>query len=95
MSSFSDLPSNASLKPKPFKAHVPDQDLSDFKQLLKLSRIGPKTYENSVADVKDFTSFGITRDWLVQTKQYLLGDQVRLAQDRRQNQRLPQFHGAD
>jgi pimeloyl-ACP methyl ester carboxylesterase len=70
MSSFSDLPSGASLKPKPFKAHVSDQDLSDFKQLLKLSKIGPKTYENSIADVKDFTSFGITRDWLAQTKQY-------------------------
>ena len=70
MSSFSDLPSNASLKPKPFKAHVPDQDLSDFKQLLKLSKLGPKTYENSIADVKDFTSFGITRDWLAETKTY-------------------------
>jgi microsomal epoxide hydrolase len=70
MSSFSDLPAKASLKPKPFKAHVSDQELSDFKQLLKLSKIGPKTYENSVADVKDFTSFGISRDWLAETKAY-------------------------
>lgn len=70
MSSFGDLPSGASLKPKPFKAHASDQELSDFKQLLKLSKIGPKTYENTIADAKDFTSLGITRDWLAQTKQY-------------------------
>lgn len=70
MSSFSDLPPETSINPKPFKAHVSDQDLSDFKQLLKLSKIGPMTYENSVADVKDFTSFGISRDWLAQTKTY-------------------------
>lgn len=70
MSSFGNLPSNASLRPNPFRAQVSDQDLSDFKQLLKLSKLGPKTYENSVADVKDFTSFGISRDWLAQTKSY-------------------------
>lgn len=68
--SFADLPSGASLKPKPFRAHTSDQELSDFKQLLKLSKIGPKTYENSVADVKDFTSFGISRDWLAKTKEH-------------------------
>jgi hypothetical protein len=67
--SFNTLPSNASLKPQPFKAQVSDQDLSDFKQLLKLSKIGPKTYENQTADVKDFTHFGISRDWLSTTKQ--------------------------
>jgi microsomal epoxide hydrolase len=70
MSSFSDLPAKASIKPKLFKAQVSDQELSDFKQLLKLSKIGPKTYENSIADVKDFTSFGISRDWLAETKTY-------------------------
>lgn len=70
MSSFADLPSNAILKPQPFRAHVSDESLNDFKQLLKLSKIGPKTYENSIADVKDFTSFGISRDWLAETKAY-------------------------
>lgn len=70
MSSFADLPSGATLQPKPFRAHVSDDALNDFKQLLKLSKIGPKTYENSIADVKDFTSFGISRDWLAETKAY-------------------------
>lgn len=70
MASFGDLPASASIKPKPFKAHVSDEELSDFKQLLKLSKIGPKTYENSIADVKDFTSYGVSRDWLAETKSY-------------------------
>ncbi|WPH00867.1 Hypothetical protein R9X50_00369800 [Acrodontium crateriforme] len=67
--SFADVPSRATLKPKPFKAHVSDEELNDFKQLLKLSKIGPKTYENQVADVKDYRGFGLTRDWLVKAKQ--------------------------
>ena len=66
--SFADIPSNASLKPKPFKAHISDQDLSDFKQLVKLSKVGPVTYENQVADPKDFNSYGIKREWLVEAK---------------------------
>lgn len=68
--SFADLPAQASLRAKHFKAHVSDEELSDFKQLLKLSKIGPQTYENTVADVKDFTHFGISREWLSQAKKY-------------------------
>ena len=67
--SFSQLPDKATLKPKPFNAHVSDDELSDFKQLVKLSKIGLQTYENTVADVKDFTHFGISRDWLIEAKQ--------------------------
>ena len=69
-SPFATLPPKATLNPKPFTAHTPDQTLSDFHQLLKLSKIGPQTYENSTADVKDFTSFGISRAWLSETKEY-------------------------
>ncbi|SMQ45574.1 unnamed protein product [Zymoseptoria tritici ST99CH_3D7] len=68
---FADLSSQATLKPRPFKAQVSDEDLSDFKQLLKLSKIGPKTYENRTADVKDFIHFGISRQWLSDAKQGL------------------------
>lgn len=68
--SFAEIPAKASLKANPFKAHVSDQELSDFKQLLKLSKIGPQTYENTVADVKDFTHFGISREWLTKAKQH-------------------------
>ncbi|EME83297.1 uncharacterized protein MYCFIDRAFT_52339 [Pseudocercospora fijiensis CIRAD86] len=66
---FDSIPSKATLNIKPFKAHVSDEDLNDFKQLLKLSKIGPKTYENQVANVKDYLHFGITHKWLSEAKQ--------------------------
>lgn len=62
--SWDKFPSNATIKPKPFKAHVPDQELDEFKQLLKLSKIGPKTYENLRSD----RYFGISREWLESAK---------------------------
>lgn len=67
---FSTVPSSATLHPKPFQAHVSDDDLNAFTQLLKLSRIGPKTFENQVADPKDIRNWGISRDWLTQAKQH-------------------------
>ncbi|KAK5712550.1 hypothetical protein LTR17_017931 [Elasticomyces elasticus] len=66
--SFDTIPSQASLKPRPFTAHVSDKDLESFQTLLKHSRIGPKTYENLAADVKDFTHFSISRQWLSDAK---------------------------
>lgn len=62
---FESIPSNASLKCEPFKAHISDQEIQDLRDSLKYSRIGPKTYENTISDVKDFNSYGISRDWLV------------------------------
>lgn len=67
--SFDSIPSQASLKPKPFQAHVSDDELESFKQSLKYARLGPKTYENQVSDVKDFTNWGISRKWLEEAKQ--------------------------
>jgi microsomal epoxide hydrolase len=66
--SFADIPSKTSLKPKPFKAHVSDEQLSDFKQLLKLSKIAPLTYENKIADPVDFNGWGLKREWMVDAK---------------------------
>ncbi|KIW01463.1 uncharacterized protein PV09_07220 [Verruconis gallopava] len=65
---FDSTPLKAKLQPKPFKAHVSDEELENFKALLKASRIGPKTYENQVSDVKDLAGWGITRDWLEAAK---------------------------
>lgn len=64
--SYSQIPSGASLKPEKFTAHVSDDELNDFKQLLKLSKIGPKTYEN----LQDNRYWGINRQWLADTKAY-------------------------
>lgn len=68
--SYTTLPSEATLKPTLFKAHVLDEDLSAFAQLLKLSKLAPETYENRTADVKDFRHWGISRAWLAQAKEH-------------------------
>lgn len=62
--SWDKIPSKASLKLNRFEAHVSDDELSEFKQLLKLSKIGPKTYENQRTD----RHFGISREWLEKAK---------------------------
>ena len=67
-----EIPEKCSLKPEPFTAHVTDLQLQGFKLLLRISRIGPETYENQVADPKDYTSFGVTRKWLEDAKEYWL-----------------------
>ena len=63
---YDTIPSKATLKPESFTAHVSDQDLSDFKQHLKWSKIGPQTYEN----LKEDRQFGVSRQWLADSKAY-------------------------
>jgi pimeloyl-ACP methyl ester carboxylesterase len=67
---YDTLPSKASFKPEPFHAHVTDLELEGFKQALRISRLGPKTYENQVANPKDYRSFGINRQWLEESKEH-------------------------
>ncbi|KAG4439655.1 hypothetical protein IFR05_004852 [Cadophora sp. M221] len=47
---YSTIPTSVQKKPAPFKVSIPDQDIADFKQLLKLSRLPKQTYENSQED---------------------------------------------
>lgn len=66
MSDFSKLPSNAKVQPKPFKAQIDQDAIQEFKQLLKLSKIGPAVYENQQQDRR----FGMTREWLEKAKKH-------------------------
>jgi pimeloyl-ACP methyl ester carboxylesterase len=50
----------------PFTLSIPDQDLSEFHQLLKLSKLPPLTWENQQTD----KGFGLTHQWLKETKQH-------------------------
>lgn len=61
---FSKVPQNIPGKPVLSPIHVPDQEISDFKALLELSRIGPKTWYNEQTEGK----FGVSRDWLINAK---------------------------
>lgn len=67
MSDFSKLPSGASLKPTPFTLHIEDGKLNDMKQLIKLSPLGPKTYENQ-QNTPD-RRFGISYQWMEKAKE--------------------------
>jgi microsomal epoxide hydrolase len=66
---FDTLPSKATLKPTPFKVNVSDKDLEECLQLVRLSKIGPVTWENQTTNPKSLTSFGVKRDWLADLKE--------------------------
>jgi microsomal epoxide hydrolase len=68
MPGYDSLPSGASKNVKKFTAHVSDEKLSELKQLVKLSPIGPITYENQDREL----SFGMTRKWLEEAKEQWL-----------------------
>jgi microsomal epoxide hydrolase len=53
---------------KPFTLNVSDQDISEWRQLLQLSKIGPTTYENTQTQ----ENYGVTKEWLSNAKDYWL-----------------------
>lgn len=62
---FNQLPPGVVVEPHPFEAHTPESTMNEFKQLLKLSKVGPVTYENSLKD----GSLGLSHEWLVKAKE--------------------------
>lgn len=69
MADYSKLPSGATLDVKPFKAHVSEEKLQHFKDLLKLSPIGPAVFENNGTNGR---RYGTQREWLSNAKDYWL-----------------------
>jgi microsomal epoxide hydrolase len=65
---FNTLPNNMPGKPEPFTLHVPDKELSEFHELLRLSKIAPATWWNQHNDGR----FGVSREWLIQAKEIWL-----------------------
>jgi microsomal epoxide hydrolase len=65
MTDYSTLPSGATLKPKPYKAHVPEEKLQLLKDLVKISPIAAPTFENTNAG----RHFGMEREWLIKAKE--------------------------
>ncbi|KAL2863276.1 epoxide hydrolase family protein [Aspergillus lucknowensis] len=66
MAAFNTLPRDIPNRPQPFTLHVPESDFDDFKALIRLSKIGPKTWWNQHTDDG---RFGISRDWLARAKE--------------------------
>ncbi|KAL6705990.1 hypothetical protein ACN47E_006269 [Coniothyrium glycines] len=71
---------------KPFTLNVSDQDLSEWRQLLQLSKIAPDTYEGRQDDGR----FGVSRAWLQETKEYWLNKYDWRTQEKRINS-FPNF----
>ncbi|KAJ1324493.1 microsomal epoxide hydrolase [Microdochium nivale] len=67
---FGIIPSTAQDKVVPFKLGFPDQDLSEFRDLLRLSKIGPPTWWNQ----HDDSQYGVSRGWLSTAKDTWLND---------------------
>lgn len=61
---FNVLPLGCKTDVTPFKAHVSDEEIDEFRTLLKLSKVASHTYESLQHDRR----YGITTDWLITTK---------------------------
>ena len=66
MARFDVIPHNCSLNVHKFEAAIPQSDVNEFTQLLRLSKLGPETYENLQNDRR----FGVTRKWLKDAKEH-------------------------
>lgn len=53
---------------KPFSLNISDQDVSEWRQLLQLSKLGPATWEGRQEDRR----YGVTHKWLSDAKDYWL-----------------------
>jgi microsomal epoxide hydrolase len=53
---------------KEFTLNIPEKDISEWKQLLELSKIAPNTWESQQEDGR----YGVSRQWLIDTKDYWL-----------------------
>lgn len=53
---------------KPFALAISDQDISEWRQLLQLSKLAPETWEGRQEDRR----YGVTNKWLSETKHYWL-----------------------
>lgn len=64
MAGYDKLPAKAIGHFEKFKVHISEEKLSQFKDLIRLSPVGPLTYENKLED----REFGVSRSWLVDAK---------------------------
>ncbi|KAF2660982.1 alpha/beta-hydrolase [Lophiostoma macrostomum CBS 122681] len=67
---YSRVPAGATVQPEPFELHIPQQQIDDFKTLLRLSPIAKETYENAQTDRR----YGVPRQWIVEAKRVWEGE---------------------
>ena len=64
-SKFGVIPNDTPSNPKPFTLHVAEEELVAFRDLLRLSKIGPPTWWNQQNDPQ----YGVSRQWLIEAKE--------------------------
>jgi hypothetical protein len=64
--SFSKIPQKAKTHPSPFTLSIPEAQLSEFRTLVRLSKLGPDTWESRQEDRR----FGVTLSWLADARKY-------------------------
>jgi microsomal epoxide hydrolase len=62
--SYTKLPAGVKVKPQPFEVNIPEAKVSEMKQLIKLSKLPPATYESTQEDRR----YGVTTQWLKEAK---------------------------
>lgn len=61
---FAKLPSGAQLQPTPYQVSIADDKVVELKQLVKLGRVGPPTYEST----QEEHNYGVSHQWLTDAK---------------------------
>ncbi|PNS18936.1 hypothetical protein CAC42_6031 [Sphaceloma murrayae] len=87
MGDYTKIPSAAKVKPTPFTVNVPEEKLQQMVQLIKLSPIGPSSYENQDTS----REFGVSKDWLAKAKDHWATDFDWRAHEKRINS-YPNYH---
>ena len=64
MANYTQVPAKALKKPEPFKIEIPDKEIENLKQLLKLSRLPKPTYESLQEDGR----YGLSHKWMTEAK---------------------------
>jgi len=64
-SSYDKIPEKAKVQPSKFIVSIADKQIDEFRTLLRLSRIGPSTFENAQQN----RNYGITQAWLTSAKE--------------------------
>ncbi|KAJ0329699.1 hypothetical protein COL922a_012778 [Colletotrichum nupharicola] len=65
MSDYAQLPHTPTLETSPFRLCTPPEELQELRDLVLLSKLGPRTYENSSAGGK----YGVEYAWMAEAKE--------------------------
>ena len=66
MSNYGEVPKRTSLAVSNFDVAIPQDQIQDFLHLIRASRLGPQTYENTGANGR----YGLTYEWMSEAKAY-------------------------